>query len=131
MNPIDDDRTQGHGLLDGPSAARHAREALARFKRAQTTELVIREADAVERPTVFLFPWSTKRYSETHDPRDAIFGSTHILVDRRDAHVETIDIHGSIDKALDRYEARRDLTLRSPATAPEEPPRAPNEPPRA
>src|SRR5690348_5176400 len=109
-------------MTETPGASQHSllsRDAALGLARGAASGLlsglsaVVLETDVVERPFVFLFPVTSARYRETHDPRDGVLGCTHILVDRRDGRVESMDIHRSIGEALDRYEARRELRLRS------------------
>lgn len=98
--------TEPAALLTLEVAAARARDAIARF-RGVPGGAVLLESGVVERPTVFAFRWTSRRFQETGDRRQAPVGATHVLVDRRDGTTSVLDAHGSPDAALERWERLR------------------------
>jgi hypothetical protein len=93
--------------LDRASALERARGALGRLRHPGTAELAVLDAGVVEKPTVFVFRLVTKRFTETRDRRDALFGANLLIVDRRDGSVTQIEANGPIDAALERWARTR------------------------
>ena len=69
--------------------------------------MVLLEGNTVERPFGWVFSYANKKFVDTGDRRQFIYGNAPIIVDRADGSVHLTGTSAPVEKYIEEYEKRR------------------------
>jgi hypothetical protein len=78
---------------------------LSRWVRSSADEVVIVDANTIERDFGWVFRYESKRYFETRNIKDCLHGNGPIIVDRHTGHIRRFSSGISSQEAIREYEA--------------------------
>jgi len=77
------------------------------MKPPEGDEIVLLEAETLERSFGWVFFYTSRRYEETRSISDMLVGNAPLIVDRRDGTVHYTGTGRPVEFYLEQYEARR------------------------
>jgi hypothetical protein len=96
--------------LDRDTARHRVTEIINRHQRGarkDEPENVVLDEKTLDKGFYFVFFYESKRYLETNDPRDKLYGSTAIIVEKDNGAFHELGAARSVESQLRHFEAKR------------------------
>jgi hypothetical protein len=95
-------------MIDRDTAQRIAAEEIARMKPPEGDQITLDDAATIERPFGWVFFYTSRRYEQTKEVSNMLFGNAPFIVDRRDGSVHYTGTGRPVERYIAEYESKRD-----------------------